>query len=145
MQQVIRAIEIPASPKHVWRWLATQDGLRQWISPNLQIDLRVGGDYHFLGPDNRTRISGTVLEFVPESSLILSWLEEGSGWLHPARLVVTLAPAAAGTRVTIIHDGFEATGKDVDEMIQDYERGADEHRILFRLAELVNAQNAEQY
>ncbi len=145
MQQVIRSIEIPAPPKHVWRWLATQDGLRQWISPNLQIDLRVGGAYRFLGPDDRTGISGTVLEFVPESSLILSWLEEGSGWVNPARLVITLAPIAAGTRVTLIHDGFEATGQDVDEMIQDYERGADAHGILFRLAALVNAQHAQQH
>ena len=146
MRQVTRSIEIPAPPKHVWHWLATQDGLRQWISPNLQIDLRVGGDYHFLGPDDRTWVSGRVLELVPERSLILSWLEEGSGWLNPARLVVTLAPIAAGTRVTLIHDGFEGIGvPDWNDMMQDYERGADEHGILFRLAELVNAQHAEQH
>jgi uncharacterized protein YndB with AHSA1/START domain len=145
MQQVIRSIEIQVPPNNVWRWVATQEGLRRWISSNIEIDLRVGGTYRFLGPDDQTWISGTVLELVPERSLILSWLEEGSGWVNPARLVITLAPTASGTRVTLIHDGFERIGRpDWGETIQDYERGADQHRILYRLADLVNAGDAEQ-
>lgn len=145
MPQVTRSIEIPASPRAVWRWLASQDALRQWISPNLEIDLRVGGTYRFLGPDDKTWVSGTVLELQAQKSLILSWLEEDSGWLHPARLVITLAPAAGGTRVTLIHDGFEGIGRsDWPETVQDYERGADSHRILDRLADLVRTRDAQQ-
>jgi uncharacterized protein YndB with AHSA1/START domain len=145
MPQVIRSIEIQARPSTVWRWFATQEALRRWISSNIQIDLRVGGGYRFLGPDDQTWISGTVLELVPEKKLILSWLEEGSGWVHPARLVITLAPIAAGTRVTLIHDGFEALGRsDWAETVQDYERGADVHRVLDRLADLVSAGDAQQ-
>src|SRR5215831_8111390 len=111
MVQVIRSIEIQARPSVVWRRLATQEALRLWISSNLEIDLRVGGAYRFLGPDDATWVSGTVLELEPERSLILSWLEEGSGWANPARLVINLAPANTGTRVTIIHDGFEGIGR----------------------------------
>ncbi len=140
MPRVIRSIEIKARAGAVWRWLASQEALRRWISPNIDIDLRVGGAYRFLGPDNKTWVSGTVLEFEPERSLILSWLEEGSGWQQPARLVITLAPIAAGTRVTLIHDGFEGIGRsDWLETVQDYERGADLHRVLDHLADLVNA------
>ncbi len=137
--QVARSIEILAPPAAVWRWLATQEGLRHWISSNLEIDLRVGGSYRFLGPDDKTWVSGRVLELVPERSLILSWLEEDMGWLGPTRFVVTLAPTAAGTRATIIHDGFESIGKDLQETVQDYERGADLHRVHERLANLVTA------
>jgi uncharacterized protein YndB with AHSA1/START domain len=144
MLQVIRSVEIKAPASNVWRWLATQEALRQWISSNIEIDLRVGGAYRFLGPDNQTWISGTVLEFEPEKSLILSWLEEGSGWLHPARLVIALAPIGVGTRVTVIHDGFEGIGCSEAETAQDYERGADQHRILDRLAVLVNTSNANR-
>jgi len=145
MQQVIRSIDIPASPDAVWRWLASQQALRQWISPNIEIDLRVGGSYRFLGPDDKTWVSGTVLELQAKKSLILSWLEEGSGWLHPARLVITLAPRADGTHVTLIHDGFEDIGRsDWPEMVQDYERGADVHRILDRLADLVSTRDVRQ-
>jgi uncharacterized protein YndB with AHSA1/START domain len=146
MQQVIRFIDIPVPPSNVWRFFATQEGLRRWISPNLEIDLRPGGAYRFLGPDDHTWVSGTVLELLPERSLILSWLEEGSGWANPARLVLTLAPTAAGTRVTLIHDGFERIGRaDWGDTLKDYERGADQHRILDRLAELVNAAHGKQH
>ncbi|MGA8437961.1 MAG: SRPBCC family protein [Candidatus Sulfotelmatobacter sp.] len=140
MPQVMRSIEIHASPSAVWLWLATQEALRHWISSNIEIDLRVGGAYRFLGPDDKTWISGTVLELEREKSLILSWLEEGSGWIQPARLVIRLAPIAVGTRVTLIHDGFEGIGRpDWPETVQDYERGAELHRVLDHLADLVNA------
>ena len=113
------------------------------MTPNIDIDLRVGGAYRFLGPDNETWVSGTVLELVPEKRLILSWLEEGNGWIEPARLVITLAATAAGTQVTLVHDGFEGVGRpDWGEMVQDYERGADRHRILDRLADVVHGVNA---
>lgn len=150
MPQVTRSIEIHAPPAGVWRFLATQSGLRGWMAPNIEIDLRIGGAYRFLGPDDETWVSGTLLELVPEKRLALSWLEEGRGWLQPARLLITLAPTAAGTRVTLVHDGFEGIGPDWGAMLQDYERGADQHAILDRLADVVNAANrtnanAERY
>ena len=111
---------------------------RQWISPNIEIDLRVGGPYRFLGPDEQTWISGVVLELTGERALALSWMEEGQGWANPARLVIPLAPTPAGTHVTLIHDGFEEIGKpDWSRTVQDYERGSDQHRILEKLADLV--------
>jgi uncharacterized protein YndB with AHSA1/START domain len=138
--QVVRTIEIQAGLSAVWRWLATPDALRQWLSPGLEIDLRIGGAYRFLGPDDKTWISGTALELTPEKRLVLSWLEEEAGWARPARLTITLAPSGSGTRVTVIHDGFEQIGKpDWQPIKLDYERGADEHRILEKLAERVNA------
>jgi len=138
MPEVIRSIDIEAPHSAVWRLLATQEALQRWLSPSLEIDLRVGGAYRLLGADGETWISGTVLELVPEGSLVLSWLEEGSGWLHPARLVISLAPTSSGTRVTLTHDGFAGIGKPGwPGTLQAYERGADRHRILERLAELV--------
>jgi uncharacterized protein YndB with AHSA1/START domain len=97
------------------------------------------------GDGSQHWISGTVLELQAEKSLILSWLEEESGWLHPARLVITLVPTAAGTRVSLIHDGFEGIGRsDWTETLQDYERGADLHRVLDGLADLVSTRDARQ-
>ena len=136
--QVIRSIEIRATPSKVWRYIASQDALRRWISPNLEIDLTVGGKYRFVGPDQKTWISGTVLELVPEGWLILSWMEEGQGWEHPARFVIALEASSAGTKVTIIHDGFEKTGSpNWADMVLDYEQGASAHKILEKLAALV--------
>ncbi|MEV4349173.1 SRPBCC domain-containing protein [Actinoplanes sp. NPDC049596] len=134
MPEVARFIEIPRSPSVVWRRLSTPEGLREWISDEIEIDLRVGGAYRMPGGD--TSISGVVLEFVPEGRLVLSWLEEG--WEHPGRLVVTLEPIAAGTRVTLTHDGFAGIGKaDWQGTLEAYERGADKHQVLQRLAAAV--------
>jgi uncharacterized protein YndB with AHSA1/START domain len=140
MPQVIRTIEIRATPSKVWRFIATQEALRSWISANLEIDLQMGGKYRFLGPDNKTWVSGHVMELVPEGWLILSWLEENQGWAHPARFVIALEASATGTKVTIIHDGFAATGvASWPELVADYEQGSDAHGILDKLAALVNA------
>ena len=140
MPQVIRTIEIRATPSKVWRFIATQEALRRWISANLEIDLQVGGKYRFLGPDNKTWVSGHVMELVPEGWLILSWLEENQGWAHPARFVIALEASATGTKVIIIHDGFAATGMaSWPELVADYEQGSDAHGILDKLAALVNA------
>src|ERR1700744_1422830 len=135
MPQVIRTIEIRATPSKVWRFIATQDALRRWISPNLEIDLQVGGKYRFLGPDNKAWVSGHVMELAPEGWLILSWLEEGQGWTHPARFVIALEAAGAGTKVTLIHDGFAGVGRtDWPDMVLDYEPGSGGRPILEKLA-----------
>jgi uncharacterized protein YndB with AHSA1/START domain len=137
MPQVARTIEIQAPPSAVWTWFTSQEQLRRWFSPNLEIDLTVGGAYRFLGPDDSTWVSGVVLEMEPEESLILSWLEEDQGWVHPGRLVIEMEPSASGTRVTLIHDGFAGIGKPGwRNTVQGYERGADKHQILQKLAAL---------
>jgi uncharacterized protein YndB with AHSA1/START domain len=137
MPEVIRSMEIEAPPSAVWRWLASEDALRRWLSADLQIDLRVGGAYRMRGADEESSISGTVLEFVPEGRLVLSWLEEGAGWAHPARMLITLSPTAAGTRVSVAHDGFAGIGTaGWAGTVEAYERGADRHQVLARLASL---------
>lgn len=143
MPEVIRSIDIQAPPSAVWQWLATEDALRRWLSPDLDIDLREGGTYRMQGADEKTSISGAVLELVPEGRLVLSWLEEGGDWVYPARLLFTLAPIATGTRVTLIHDGFAGIGKrGWPATVEAYERGADRHQLLQHLADLVTLEDA---
>ena len=143
MPEVVRSIDIPAPPSAVWPWLATQEALRRWLSPDLDIDLREGGAYRMHGADEETWISGVVLELVPEGRLVLSWLEEGGDWAHPGRLLITLMPTADGTRVTLVHDGFAGIGKPGwPGTVEAYERGADRHQLLRRLADLVTFDRA---
>jgi len=137
---ITQTIEIEAPPSAVWRWLSDAERLRRWMSPDLEIDLRVGGDYRMVGADGETRISGTVLSIVPEGRLVLSWMEEGGDWMRPGRLVISLEPVAAGTRVTLVHDGFAGIGTGRwPEVERAYALGAERHRLLDRLAEVVAA------
>jgi uncharacterized protein YndB with AHSA1/START domain len=138
--KVVRSLEIRATPGKVWRYFASQEGLRRWISPTLEIDLRVGGRFRFLGPDGKTSVSGTVLEIAPEAWLILSWMEEDQGWQNPARLVLALEASGTGTRASMTFDGFAGIGRaDWPAMVADYERGSDEHKTLQTLAALAES------
>lgn len=139
MPEVIRTIEIAAPPSTLWRWFASQEALRQWWgTPDLEIDLTVGGAFSLTGPDGETRDSGYVLELDPERRLVLSWREEGTGWVHPARLLFILEPTDHGTRVTLQHDGFAGIGTATWERTKNaYERGADAHALLPKLAAMV--------
>lgn len=139
MPEVIRTIEIAAPPSTLWKWFSSQEALRQWWgTPDLEIDLTISGAFSLTGPDGETRDSGYVLELEPERRLVLSWFEENSGWVHPARLLFILEPTDGGTRVTLQHDGFAGIGKANWQDTKDaYERGADAHALLPKLAALV--------
>ncbi|MGZ0145696.1 SRPBCC family protein [Kribbella sp. WER1] len=138
MADVTRAITIPRPPSVVWRQFGTEEALRRWLSPTLTIDLQEGGAYRMLGADGDTWISGVVLELVPEGRLVLSWLEENAGWVHPGRLVVELRAAGDGTEVSLTHDGFAGIGTATWRRTRDaYARGAVEHQILEQLADAV--------
>ena len=144
MPEVIRSIDIQAAPNAVWQWFTTVEALRRWLSPDLEIDLRVGGAYRMLGADEETWISGTVLELVADGRMVLSWLEEDAGWEHPARLVISLTATPTGTRVTLRHDGFAGIGKPGwAGTLEAYERGADRHQVLRRLAAMVEVGRAQ--
>lgn len=138
MPDVAHSLEIHARPSSVWSWLETQEGLRRWIGPDLEIDLKVGGAFSMTGADGDTEIAGTVLELIPEGRLVLSWMEQNVGWQHPGRLVISLEPIESGTRATLIHDGFAGIGTPTWMRTRDsYARGIATHRTLEQLAELV--------
>jgi uncharacterized protein YndB with AHSA1/START domain len=138
MPEIVKSIEIAAPPSRVWQWFASQQALRRWLSPTLEIDLQPAGAYRMLGADGDTWISGQVLELVPEGRLVLSWLEEDAGWVHPGRLVVELTAASGGTRVTLAHDGFAGIGTPTwQRTAEAYRRGLDRHHVLEDLAAAV--------
>lgn len=140
MPQVTRAITIPRPPSVVWEQFLSEAALRRWLAPTINIELVEGGRYRMLGADDVTWIVGQVLELVPEGRLVLSWMEEGSGWQHPGRLVITLRADREGTEVSLTHDGFAGIGtSDWDATRQAYDKGADRHQVLQHLADTVLA------
>jgi uncharacterized protein YndB with AHSA1/START domain len=136
VQQVAveRSIEIAAPIDVVWRLLSTQEGLRQWLAPTIEIDVRLGGAWRLCEPEGNQTISGRVLELVPQQLLSLSWFEEGGDWQQPTRSSFMLTPIPGGTRVDVRQDGFEAIGKPGwMATYEAYERGWDRHATLAAL------------
>lgn len=137
---VERSIEIAASVDVVWELMTTQEGLRQWLTPNIEIDVRIGGAFRLLAPEGDQVVSGRVLELVPKQRLTLSWFEEGGDWLHPTRKSFVLTPIPGGTRIDARQDGFEAIGKPGWlKTYENYERGWDRHATLAALKRVAEA------
>lgn len=140
MPIIRRSVEIKASPRTVWSLLATQEGLRQWLAPNLEIEMQVGGAHRHYMPEFDAWLVGTVLEIEPEKALVLSWMEKDSDWVHPIRLSFTLEEIPGGTRVTQQYDGFAGIGKPTwDRTYQAYQRGVEAHQLLEGLKRAVEA------
>ena len=138
---VERSIEIAASVDVVWALLSTEAGLRQWLAPTLEIDVRVGGAWRLVEPEGNQVISGQVLDLVPRQRLTLSWFEEGGDWLQPTRTHFVLTPIRGGTRVDARQEGFEEIGKPGWRATYEaYERGWDRHATLAALKRSAEAE-----
>lgn len=107
-------IEIAAPPEAVFdaltepEQLATWWGGDQYRTFDWRLDLRVGGGWSVRteGRNGAQRVHGEFLEIARPSRLSYTW---HASWDSFARTVIRydLAPIATGTRVTVVHDGFE--------------------------------------
>jgi uncharacterized protein YndB with AHSA1/START domain len=142
MVKVERSITIAASIQDVWQLLATQEGMRLWLDPEIEIEMVIGGSHRHVNKEANQLITGKVLEIIPEKLLSLSWFEEGTDWIFPTKLTFTLEETAEGTCVRSCHEGFEQIGKaNWESTYQAYERGTDRHRLLAHLKEVAEAKN----
>jgi uncharacterized protein YndB with AHSA1/START domain len=64
---------------------------------------------------------GDVLEFEPPVRFVLAWRPNTRR--PPTRLEVTFAPTASGTRVELIHTGWELLGDDAGDVRSSYSEG----------------------
>jgi len=136
MKKVERSIEIKASLSEVWKLISTQEGMRQWINPNMEIDTRVGGKYRVQDPDEKLVICGEVLEMIPMKLLSLSWFESGSDWVNPTKVTFTLEELSDAVKVHVSHTGFEMIGKsDWERTYNEYQKGWTRHHLLENLKE----------
>ncbi len=112
--------EIDADIDAVWAAFTTADGLKSWMAPVVDIDLKVGGkmraNYRKEGSlDDETAIENTILAFDPKSMLSLkaTRFPKGFPFLEAARKawsVFYFDPLPDGrTRVTVAGLGYDDT------------------------------------
>lgn len=109
------SIEINAPPAKVWDKLATIEGMNQWFARDLVFEHKVGGRFEMKGEmpgDGPFRFTGQVVTVEPERELTFTWRDSLSENAWPADTLVSfkLEPSTGGTKVTLIHSGFEALG-----------------------------------
>ena len=72
----VMEVEIDAGVDQVWNAFTTTDGLKMWVSPLVEVDLRVGGkwraNYNAEGKlGDETTIENTILSYDPKRMLSL--------------------------------------------------------------------------
>lgn len=107
-----KEIEIAAPASQVWPYVGTAAGLRQWWQVELILEEETGGYCEERGvrEGQPYRLTGRVTAYEPPYRLALT-LEQRVGsdqWPARTEVEITLAEAAAGTRVIIHHHAFAA-------------------------------------
>ena len=77
-QSVEREITVPVAPEEAWELVTERRHLERWLAPEVDIDLRDGGDVRVVGDDGVER-TGTVELIDAPSRLRFTWEAEREG------------------------------------------------------------------
>ncbi len=113
--EVVGDVDIP--PDEAWTLWSSSEGLARWWTENTRIDLRPGGSYeiHF-DPEAAPGFRGAdwcrVLSFLPGRMLSFTWNAPDTLATRPHHtfVVVLFEALATGSRVTLSHLGWPASG-----------------------------------
>ena len=112
--EITRTLEIAHPPAKVWAALTTADGLASWFGDTAAIDLRPGGAARMSWTSGDQAVMR--VERVEEPTVFgFTWGINGLPEDDPRRTYVefTLAPAGAGTRLTVVESGFAQLSDDL--------------------------------
>jgi uncharacterized protein YndB with AHSA1/START domain len=104
---------LPHPPATVWRALTEPDLIARWLMPN-DFRLEAGHKFTFQGfPIPPAGFGGTghseVLEFEPEKMLRIAWRAAPDDLSTlDSTVTFTLEPEGSGTRLFLVHEGFDA-------------------------------------
>jgi uncharacterized protein YndB with AHSA1/START domain len=125
----------------VWKAWTTVEGAKAFFAPDAKIEPKPGGAYELYFapalPDGSRGSEGcTVITAEPNKRLAFTWsfppvLPELRAAKAHTQVMVTLAPAAAGTKVTLDQTGFVEAGGDWEAGLHYFDRAWDQ--VLARL------------
>jgi uncharacterized protein YndB with AHSA1/START domain len=95
-----------------------------------------GGRIYERARGGEEHVWGTVLTWDPPSRIVHSW-HPGRGEDSGQKVEITFEPADPGTRVELVHTGWEKLGDRAGEMFSNYDTGWD--YVLGKFAERADA------
>lgn len=125
---VRRSIVIAAPRERVWEEFGSAERMKQWfVCERLVLEPREGGRFETEGDHGSIHyvFGGKVVRYQPPREVTVEW-----GWVPPRWPDVTLLsfllePEGGGTRVEIVHHGFERLGAWAREVYESFEGGWD--------------------
>lgn len=105
MAAIERELLLDAPPDEVWRAISDEAMLREWLAPELELDLREGGGLRCRTEDGEERL-GSV-ELVADGELLaFRWRRDGA---EPSRVELRIEEVEDGTRLTVTESGLRAS------------------------------------
>ncbi len=116
MLQINFQVDIEASPEQVWAILASKEGMSQWFSRNLIFEFEEGGEFRMevTMDEGHWIFYGEVRRIIPNEELAFTWTQQevgGEAWPVSTLVRFQLTKIEGGTRVDLVHSGFEALDK----------------------------------
>jgi uncharacterized protein YndB with AHSA1/START domain len=146
--KVVQDVFIEASPETVWEFVATEEGIKQWLGPRTYT-AREGApiDFHVKTPDGGEFVMfGEVVTFDPPRELAFTWTQQtvgGDTWPEPTMVTITLEPKDGGTYVKLVHSGFENLPESIArEEYDGYVTGWEIRPVLQQLKAVVESEAA---
>jgi uncharacterized protein YndB with AHSA1/START domain len=137
---VRKSITVPWEPAAAFRrftegigawWPLASHSVSQSAEATVRVEGRAGGRICETAPDGIEHVWGTVTEWDPPRGIAFTW--------HPGRpadtgqeVAVTFQPERGGTRVDLVHSGWERLGESGAAMRTGYQTGWD--HVLGRYA-----------
>jgi len=132
-----RVIKAPIDK--VWAYVGSERGIKEWIGPK-EFRAELGGEVFIdtVHEGGHYHIRGKVVTYDPPNELAFTWNEQEVGkdpWPVDTTLRIVLTAVAGGTRVSLIHEGFEKLPAALArEQYEGYQRGWEYLNDLDKLA-----------
>lgn len=125
-RRIVESIDIAASPECVFRALTEPEALLAWWgdpasypATHWEMDLRPGGRWlsrwKDLAGGTEFALGGEVLEVRAPHLLVVSWWDDRYPGLELTTVRYEIEALRTGSRVRVIHSGFEGTRADYDD------------------------------
>jgi len=130
--------EVDASVEKVWKAFTTSDGLKQWMAPLVEIELKVGGklksNYNAEGTiGDESTIENTILSFDPKRmiSLKATGFPEGFPFAEAAQHTWSIfyfdEIAPTRTKITVVGLGY--TDSEQSNRMREFFASANEYSL----------------
>lgn len=99
---------VRVTPAVLWALLTQNAHIHHWWGNHVSLQPHVGGSFRetWSNGDRMVTTSGTVLEAVPPSRLVLAWSDDD--WPETTRLMLTIAAQTGNaSHLELVHDGWE--------------------------------------
>jgi uncharacterized protein YndB with AHSA1/START domain len=126
---------VKATAQAIWDKMATGDGMKNWLGPS-EYEAKAGGKIVFNVNEGDTRyvMFGEVVTYDPPNELAFTWTEQtvgGRTWDASTLVTITLTPENEGTRVRLVHSGFEQLPADIAQKeYEGYVHGWEIRKVL---------------